>query len=62
MQKSVEIHANYTFLTKFVQESKILQVCYNVEHFSKEASDNIFTKFASIQIKNLQILRASCKS
>ena len=30
---------------KFVQESRILQKCYNVEHFLQE-SDNIFAKFA----------------
>ena len=28
---------------KFVQESQILQVCYNVEHFGQD-SDNIFGK------------------
>ena len=28
---------------KFVQESQILQICYNVEHFLQD-SDNIFAK------------------
>ena len=30
---------------KFVQESQILQICYNVEHFLQD-SDNIFAKNA----------------
>ena len=30
---------------KFVQESHILQICYNVEHFLQD-SDNIFAKNA----------------
>ena len=30
---------------KFVQESKTLQICYNVEHFLQD-SDNIFAKNA----------------
>ena len=37
----------------FVQESQILQVWYNVEHFLQE-SDNVFAKFASICKKFLQ--------
>ena len=32
-------------LYKFVQESQILQICYNVEHFLQD-SDNIFAKNA----------------
>ena len=38
---------------KFVKESQILQVCYNVEHYLQEL-DNVFAKFASICKKFLQ--------
>ena len=33
---------------KFVQESQILQICYNVEHFLQD-SDNIFAKIAFLR-------------
>ena len=33
---------------KLVQESQILQICYNVEHFL-EYSDNIFAKIAFLR-------------
>ena len=39
---------------KFVQESQILQICYNVDHFLQD-SDNIFAKNAFF------FARSSCK-
>ena len=41
---------------KFVQESQILQSCYNVEHFLQD-SDNIFAKIAFLRQKFLQKLQ-----
>ena len=49
--KCCEIRPKFSPIMHFLQESyknrKLLQVCYNVEHFLQE-SDNIFAKFASI--------------
>ena len=42
--------------SNFVQESSILQACYNVELFLQD-SDNIFAKLASIREKFLQKMR-----
>ena len=36
---------------KFVQETQILQICYNVEHFLQD-SDNIFAKIAFFFVIN----------
>ena len=47
-QNSSEFLVSFAFLQesyKFVQESQILQICYNVEHFLQD-SDNIFAKNA----------------
>ena len=41
---------------KFVQESQILQICYNVEHFLQD-SDNISAKIAFFRKKFLQKMR-----
>ena len=41
---------------KFVQESQILQSCYNVEHFLQD-SDDIFAKIAFLRQKFLQKLQ-----
>ena len=41
---------------KFLQESQLLKICYNVERFLQE-SYNILTKFAYIRKKFLQKIR-----
>ena len=41
---------------KFVQESQILQICFNIEHFLQD-SDNIFAKTSFFHKKILQKTR-----
>ena len=56
LQSSSEILASFAFLQdsyKFVQESQILQICYNVEHFLQD-SDNISAKIALLRKKFVQ--------
>ena len=57
LPNSSEILANFLQESyKFVQESQILQSCYNVEHFLQD-SDNILAKIAFLRQKFLQRLQ-----